>query len=112
MIGPLEVVVVLLLALLFFGYKWLPQIGRSSGKAVRTGTDKAKDLASKASDKADSVDTKQIARQAGEHMRDVRELKEAVTGTGSSKSESGKAAPAKSAPAKSEPASKTSKESS
>ncbi len=90
MIGPLEIAIVVILALIFFGYKRIPELGRSAGKAVRKGTDKGKEFATSASKKAESVDTKQIARQAGEGWRDVRDLREAVTGDGKGKSGEGR----------------------
>lgn len=34
-VGPLEVLVVLIVALVLFGPKWLPELGSSLGRAVR-----------------------------------------------------------------------------
>lgn len=84
MIGPVEIVILLVILLLVFGrYLKLPQLGRSAGKGVRRGGEKAKELASTASSKAESIDTERLARSAGDGLREVKELREAVTGSGS-----------------------------
>ncbi len=54
-IGPLEIVVVLVIALLVFGPKRLPEMGRSVGKGMREFKD------SLTSDKEDDDDQVQIA---------------------------------------------------
>jgi sec-independent protein translocase protein TatA len=52
-VGPLELVVVLIIALVIFGPKRLPELGRSMGKGIRefrssvTGKDKDEDEESK-----------------------------------------------------------------
>lgn len=82
MIGPLEIVIVVLILVIFFGgYKVLPRLGRSAGKGVREGGEKVKELATKASERAERIDTDRLARRAGEGAREVRELREAVTGS-------------------------------
>ncbi len=83
MIGPLEVLIVLVIVLLVFGgYRMLPALGRSAGKGVRQGRERARELAATASSKAEGTDTEGIARSAGEGVREARELREAVTGGG------------------------------
>jgi len=56
-LGPLEIIVVMIIVLLIFGPKKLPQIGRSFGEMLSnfrqgTGEDKAEDKADKAEDRA------------------------------------------------------------
>jgi sec-independent protein translocase protein TatA len=79
-IGPLEIGIILLIVLVIFGAKFLPQLGRSAGKGVRIGTEKGKELAAVAQEKAKDVDTKALARQAGDHVREARELRDVVKG--------------------------------
>ena len=63
MIGLPEILIVLLLLLLFFGYKKLPQLGRSAGEGVKTGIGKAKELGAAVGEKAEGkVDPKDIGR--------------------------------------------------
>ena len=81
-IGPLEIAIIALILLVIFGAKYLPQLGRSAGKGVRIGSEKGKELAAVAQEKAKDVDTKAIARQAGDHVREARELRDVVKGTG------------------------------
>ena len=81
MIGPLELAIIAVILLIIFGARYLPQLGRSAGKGVRIGTEKGKELAAVAQEKAKDVDTKAIARQAGDHVREARELRDVVKGT-------------------------------
>ncbi len=80
MIGPLEVLILLAILLVIFGAKYLPQLGRSAGKGVKVGSEKGKELAAVAQEKAKDVDTKAIARQAGDHMREAREFRDVLKG--------------------------------
>ena len=80
MIGPLEIaILVVILLIIFGGYKRLPALGRSAGKGARVGGEKAKELAGVVSEKADSIDTQSIARSAGKGIREAKELKEVIT---------------------------------
>jgi Sec-independent protein translocase protein TatA len=81
MIGPLEIVIlVVILLVIFGGYKRLPALGRSAGKGARVGGEKAKELAGVVSKKTDGIDSKSIANSAGKGIREAKELKEAITG--------------------------------
>jgi sec-independent protein translocase protein TatA len=100
LIGLPEILIVLVILLLFFGYKKLPQLGRSAGEGVRTGIGKARELSTTVGDKVDGkVDPQSIGRQAGQGLREAREFRDALTGK-----ETAKPAPAKSADATSPPA--------
>lgn len=80
MIGPLEIVILLVILLVIFGgYKRLPALGRSAGKGARIGGDKAKELAGMAQKKAESIDSKSIANTAGKGIREAKELKQVIT---------------------------------
>jgi sec-independent protein translocase protein TatA len=80
-IGLPEILVLLVIILLVFGYKKLPQFGRSAGEGLRTGVDKAKELGTKVGDKAEGkVDPQSIGREAGKGLREAREFRDALTG--------------------------------
>ena len=71
----------LVIILLVFGYKRLPQLGRSAGSGLRTGVDKAKELGASVGDKAEGkVDPQSIGREAGKGLREAREFRDALTG--------------------------------
>ncbi len=82
MIGPLEIVLIIVIVLLVFrAYKYLPQLGRSSGKAVRLGSEKAKELSDKAGKRAgDKFDPQSMGRKAGEGVREAREFRDSFKG--------------------------------
>ncbi len=80
MIGPLEIAIIVLILLVVFGASFLPKLARSAGKGVRIGKTKGEEIASVASEKAQTIDTKAIARTAGEHVRDAREVRDLVKG--------------------------------
>jgi Sec-independent protein translocase protein TatA len=81
MIGPLELVLLLLIVLLFVGYKWLPGLGRSAGKGVKSVGQGAKKAGTSAQGLiGDKVDPSKLRRSAGEGLREVRELRDAVKG--------------------------------
>ncbi len=80
MIGPLEIVILLLIVLVIFGgYKRLPALGRSAGKGARVGGEKAKELAGVAREKTEGIDGKSIASTAGKGVREAKELKQVIT---------------------------------
>lgn len=76
MIGPLEIVIVALLLLLFFGYRRLPAIGRWAGTNARELKDSVKRMV------GDRQDPKKLARSAGKGIREARELRDELTGRG------------------------------
>lgn len=69
-IGPLEIVVILIIALIVFGPKRLPELGRSMGKGIREF---------KGSLSGDSKDDDDEVRELGQARREgsVREEEEA-----------------------------------
>ena len=80
-IGLPEILVLVVLLLIFFGYKRLPQLGRAAGEGLRTGVDKAKELGGSIGDKAEGkVDPSSIGRSAGQGLREAREFRDAITG--------------------------------
>lgn len=73
-IGPLEIAIVVVLALIFFGYRKLPALGRSAGEGLR----KIKGTAAERIGDGDEVSTS-VGRSAGKGVRELRELREAVS---------------------------------
>jgi Sec-independent protein translocase protein TatA len=73
-IGPLEIVIIVLILLVIFGYKLaphLPGIGRKAGAGAR-------DLKDTVSEKA--PDAKSLGQRAGEGLREAREFRDVLTG--------------------------------
>jgi len=92
-IGLPEIIILVVIALIVFGaYKRLPALGRSAGKGVRVGGEKAKELAGVARQKADGIDAKSIANQAGRGVREAKELKQVITDPIPDKEDEGKTA--------------------
>ena len=85
-IGLPEILIIAVILLLIFGYKKLPQLGRSAGETTRTGIDKARELSTTVGDKVDGkVDPSTIGRSAGKGLREAREFRDALTGKESPK---------------------------
>lgn len=106
-IGVLEIVIILVIILVLFGgYKRLPALGRSAGSGVRKGGEKAKQLAGQVQDKAEGVDTKKIGESVGKGLREAREVRDSVKGIASDEpaKTSAEPAPAAADPPKAEPA--------
>ncbi|MGZ5439855.1 MAG: hypothetical protein ACXWFJ_08390, partial [Candidatus Aminicenantales bacterium] len=67
----------------FAGYfrKRLPQFGRTAGDTARVGSEKAKELAAQAGDKAgDKWDPSALGKKAGEGVREAREIRDSFKG--------------------------------
>jgi Sec-independent protein translocase protein TatA len=81
-IGLPELIILIFIVLLVFrAYRYLPQLGRSSGKALRVGSEKAKELSDKAGKRAgDKFDPGTMGRKAGEGMREAREFRDSFKG--------------------------------
>lgn len=74
--GFLEIAIVLVIAFIFFGYKYLPSIGRSAGTGARELKESVGEMV------GDKVNPETIGRSAGKGMREAREFRDAVTGKG------------------------------
>ncbi len=101
MIGPLEIVILLVIVLLVTGaYKKLPQLGRSAGTNARIGSEKARELADRNAPRAkelaeqagakgsevgakvgEKVDAGSLGRRAGKGLREAREMRDSFKGT-------------------------------
>jgi TatA/E family protein of Tat protein translocase len=86
-IGVFEILIILLIVLILFGgYKRLPGLGRSAGTGARKGGEKAKELAGQIRTKAEGVDTAKIGESVGRGLRDAREVRDSVKGVGTDSS--------------------------
>lgn len=70
--GPLEIAIVAIIALIIFGQQKLPELARSAGTGLR---DFKRSVAG-----GDDDDAGSLAGSAGKGMRELRELKDAITG--------------------------------
>jgi TatA/E family protein of Tat protein translocase len=73
-IGPLEIAIVVVIILLFIGYRKLPELGRKAG----TGARELKDSVTEAV--GDKADPETLGRSAGRGIREAREFRDALTG--------------------------------
>jgi TatA/E family protein of Tat protein translocase len=76
MIGPLEIVIVVVVLALIFGYRRIPAAGRWTGTNLRELKDSVKGTF------GDKADPKELARSAGKGVREARELRDELTGKG------------------------------
>ena len=79
-----EILIVVVIVAIFFGYRYLPRLGRSAGEGARQLKEGAQEQAGKAKAYVDEhkPDPGEIGRTAGKHVREYRELKDEVMGTG------------------------------
>ena len=73
--GLLEIAIVVVVLLIFFGYKKLPALGRSTGESVKQLKGSAQEAV------GDKLDPKTLGKSAGKGVRELREFKDAVTGS-------------------------------
>ena len=71
MFGGWEIVVVVVVLALLFGYKYLPALGRSAGKGTRELKESVGGMAAE-----HDVTTESLGRKAGAGMREIREFKD------------------------------------
>jgi sec-independent protein translocase protein TatA len=63
-LGPLEIIVILLLALIFFGARRLPELGKGLGQGIREFKKASKDIRSELEDSFKEEPAKQPAPAA------------------------------------------------
>jgi Sec-independent protein translocase protein TatA len=89
-IGVLEIVILVVIVLIVFGgYRRLPQLGRSAGTGARKGGEKAKEMAGQLRTKAEGVDTKKVSESVGKGIREAREVRDTVKGIASGEEPAG-----------------------
>ena len=83
MFGGWEILVIVLILAVFFGYRYLPQLGRSAGDGARQIKEGAEEQAVKVKAYVDEhkPDAGEVGRTAGKHVREYRELKDEVLST-------------------------------
>jgi TatA/E family protein of Tat protein translocase len=83
MFGGWEILVLVLIVAVFFGYRYLPRLGRSAGEGARQLKEGAETQAAAAKAYVDEhkPDPGEVGRTAGKHVREYRELKDEVMGT-------------------------------
>ena len=74
MIGPLEIVIIVVVLLLIFGYRKLPALGRSAGEGARELKGSVQEMV------GDKADPKTLGKSAGRGLREAREFRDALTG--------------------------------
>lgn len=75
--GILEIAIVLVIILIIFGYRRLPELGRRAGEGVNDLRGSVKDMV------GDKADPKTLGRSAGKGVRELREFRDAVKGEAS-----------------------------
>jgi TatA/E family protein of Tat protein translocase len=89
-IGVLEILILVVIVLVVFGgYKRLPQLGRSAGTGARKGGEKAKEFADRMRTKAEGVDTKKVSESVGKGIREARDVRDTVKGIASGEQPAG-----------------------
>jgi Sec-independent protein translocase protein TatA len=86
-IGPLEIAIVVVLVLVFFGYRYLPGLGRKAGTGARELKDSVQTMV------GDKADPPTLGKSAGKGLREVREFRDALTGKGEPDAEAERAEP-------------------
>jgi len=82
-IGIWEILILVVIVLIVFGgYKRLPALGRSAGTGVRKGGEKAKAVSGQVRKQAEGVDTAKIGESVGKGIREAREVRDSVKGIG------------------------------
>lgn len=105
MLGGWEILIVVALVVIFFGYKKLPELGRSAGEGARQLKEGAQKQVSSARTYAEergpeakayvderketakayidekTPDAGEVGRTAGKHVKEYRDLKEEIMGT-------------------------------
>lgn len=72
-IGPMELIVILVIALLVFGPKKLPEIGRSIGKAVREFKKTSEEIRGRIEEEIAASEVKDVARDLQSEIKTAGE---------------------------------------
>lgn len=74
MIGLPEIAIIVFIALVLFGYRYLPGLGRKAGTGARDLKESVQEMV------GDKADPSTIGKSAGKGVREVREFRDALTG--------------------------------
>jgi TatA/E family protein of Tat protein translocase len=70
-IGPTELILIFVVALLVFGPKKLPEIGKSIGKAVREFRRTSEELKGRIEEEIQASEVKDLGRELTDQVRDI-----------------------------------------
>jgi len=70
-IGPTELILIFVVALLVFGPKKLPEIGKSIGKAVREFRRTSEELKGRIEEEIQASEVKDLGRELRDQVRDI-----------------------------------------
>ena len=98
MIGLPEILIVLVLVFLLFGYRYLPSLGRKAGTGARDLKEGVEEVV------GDKANPKNLARSAGKGVREAREFRDALTGKETPKASEAAEKPAPAKPVAEQPA--------
>jgi sec-independent protein translocase protein TatA len=70
-IGPTELVLIFIVALLVFGPKKLPEIGRTVGKAIREFKKTSEEIKGRIEEEIEASEVKDVARDLKTGVRDI-----------------------------------------
>ena len=78
-IGPTELILIFVVALLVFGPKKLPEIGKSIGKAVREFRRTSEEIKGRIEEEIQASEVKDLGRELRDQVRDIGQDLEAET---------------------------------
>jgi len=70
-IGPTELILIFIIALLVFGPKKLPEIGKSIGKAIREFRRTSEEIKSRIEEEIQASEVKDLGRELQDQVRDL-----------------------------------------
>jgi TatA/E family protein of Tat protein translocase len=94
-IGPAELILIFVIALLIFGPKKLPEIGRSVGKALREFKKTSEEIKGRIEEEIEASEIKDIRKDIQAGVDDLRSGVRALTAEVTAESEAPKAEPVK-----------------
>ncbi|TRZ90712.1 TatA/E family twin arginine-targeting protein translocase [bacterium] len=72
-IGPMELVLIFVVALLVFGPKKLPEIGRSVGKAIREFKKTSEEIKSRIEEEIEASEVKDVAKTLETEAKEIKD---------------------------------------
>ena len=72
-IGPAELILIFVVALLVFGPKKLPEIGRSVGKAIREFKKTSEEIKGRIEEEIQASEVKDVARDARDRGQEIKD---------------------------------------
>jgi sec-independent protein translocase protein TatA len=72
-IGPMELILIFVVALLVFGPKKLPEIGRSVGKAIREFKKTSEEIKSRIEEEIEASEVKDVAKTLETEAKEIKD---------------------------------------